>query len=303
MGGAIAGRIQAAGYALVVFDLRAEAAAPLLDGGARPAANPAEVARSCPVVLSSLPGPPQVEQVALGPAGLVEGIGAGSVYVDLSSSSASLIRRIAAEFRTRGAHALDAPLSGGREELLAGKQEVMVGGSGDVLDRVRPILETFGDQILLAGDVGAGTVVKLVHNMAMRGLLQIVAESMTLGVRAGVDAETVWDGIRRGLFGKMSTLHRTLPASSLRGDYDHGAYSLALACKDQLLATTMGRELDVPLPLASLVEQTLLQAMNRGWGAKASSVPFVLQEEAAGVEVRAPDIDLERAKRYITINP
>ena len=303
MGGAVAGRIKGAGYAMVVYDIRAEAADSLVQGGARLAANPAEVARSCQVVLSSLPGPVQVEQVALGPGGLIEGIGSGSIYIDLSSSSASLIRRIAAEFRARGAHVLDAPLSGGREELLIGKQEVMVGGNTDILEQVRPILETFGDQKFLAGDIGAGTVVKLAHNMAMRGLLQIVAESMTLGVKAGVDAETVWDGIRRGLFGKMSTLHRTLPQSSLRGEYDHASYTLALAYKDQVLATSLGREFNVPLPVANLVEQTLVQAMNRGWGPKASSVPFALQEEAAGVEVRAPNIDLEKAQRYITIHP
>jgi len=303
MGGAIAARVKGAGYAMVVFDIRAEAAGSLVQAGARLAANPAEVARSCRVVLSSLPGPVQVEQVALGPGGLIEGIGPGSVYVDLSSSSASLIRRIAGEFRAKGAHVLDAPLSGGREELLIGKQEVMVGGNADVLEQVRPILATFGDQIFLAGEIGAGTVVKLAHNMAMRGLLQIVAESMTLGVKAGVEAETVWEGIRRGLFGKMSTLHRTLPQSSLRGEYDHASYTLALAYKDQVLATSLGRELNVPLPVANLVEQTLVHAMNRGWGSKASSVPFVLQEEAADVEVRAPHIDPEKAQSYISIHP
>jgi 3-hydroxyisobutyrate dehydrogenase-like beta-hydroxyacid dehydrogenase len=99
-------------------------------------------------------------------------------------------------FESKGARVLDAPLSGGRDELLIGKQEVMVGGDPAVLEQVRPILNTFGDQIFHAGAIGAGTIVKLAHNMAMRGLLQIVAESMTMGVKAGVDAETVWEGIR-----------------------------------------------------------------------------------------------------------
>ncbi len=303
MGGAIGQRIQGAGYSLVVYDIRPEAAAPLVQAGARLASCPAEVARECAIVLSSLPGPVQVEQVALGPGGLIEGIRQGSIYVDLSSSSASLIRRVAELFQAKGASVLDGPLSGGREELLAGKQEVMIGGDIAVLEQVRPILCTFGDQIFHAGDIGAGTVCKLAHNMAMRGLLQIVAESMTLGVKAGVEAETVWEAIRRGLFGKMSTLHRTLPATALRGSYDQASYTLALAYKDQLLATALGREVNIPLPVANLVEQFLVQAMNRGWGHKASSVPFVLQEEAAGVEVRAPNIDLEEAERYISIHP
>jgi 3-hydroxyisobutyrate dehydrogenase-like beta-hydroxyacid dehydrogenase len=303
MGGAIAQRIQSAGYALVVYDIRPEAAEPFVQRGARLASSPADVARDCAIVLSSLPGPVQVEQVALGPGGLVEGIREGSIYVDLSSSSASLIRRVAEVFKSKGTSVLDGPLSGGREELLVGKQEVMIGGDAAVLEKVRPILCTFGDQIFHAGDVGAGVVCKLAHNMAMRGLLQIVAESMTLGVKAGVDAETVWEAMRRGLFGKNSTLHRTLPATSLRGDYDKPSYTLALAFKDQLLATAMGRELNVPLPVANLVEQTLVQSMNRGWGSQASSVPFVLQEEAASVDVRAPDIDQQAAEAYITIHP
>ncbi len=303
MGGAIANRIQGAGYALVVYDIRREAAEPFVQRGARLAFCPADVARDCAIVLSSLPGPAQVEQVALGPGGLIEGIHEGSIYVDLSSSSASLIRRVAEVFTAKGASVLDGPLSGGREELLVGKQEVMIGGDAAVLEQVRPILCTFGDQIFHAGGVGAGTVCKLAHNMAMRGLLQIIAESMTLGVKAGVDAETVWEAMRRGLFGKNSTLHRTLPQTSLRGDYDNPSYTLALATKDQLLATAMGRELNVPLPVANLVEQTLVHAMNRGWGLKASSVPFVLQEEAAGIDVRAAAIDQDAAQGYIQIHP
>lgn len=303
MGGAIAQRIQDAGYGLVVYDIRAETAEPFVNKGARLVSCPAEVARECTIVLSSLPGPVQVEQVALGPGGLIEGIHEGSIYVDLSSSSASLIRRVAEALQANGASVLDGPLSGGREELLVGKQEVMIGGDAAVLEKVRPILCTFGDQIFHAGGVGAGTVCKLAHNMAMRGLLQIVAESMTLGVKAGVEAETVWEAMRRGLFGKSSTLHRTLPQTSLRGDYNNPSYTLALATKDQLLATAMGRELNVPLPVANLVEQTLVHSMNRGWGSQASSVPFVLQEEAAGIEVRAPDIDQEAAQGYIQIHP
>jgi 3-hydroxyisobutyrate dehydrogenase-like beta-hydroxyacid dehydrogenase len=303
MGGAIAQRIQSAGYGLAVYDIRSEAAEPFVERGARLASCPADGARDCTIVLSSLPGPVQVEQVALGAGGLVEGIHDGSIYVDLSSSSASLIRRVAEVFKAKGASVLDGPLSGGRDELLIGKQEVMIGGDAAVLEKVRPILCTFGDQIFHAGDVGAGTVCKLAHNVAMRGLLQIIAESMTLGVKAGVDAETVWEAMRRGLFGKNSTLHRTLPQTSLRGDYDKPSYTLALAYKDQLLATAMGREMNVPLPVANLVEQTLVQSMNRGWGPQASSVPFVLQEEAAGVEVRATNVDQQAAEGYITIHP
>jgi 3-hydroxyisobutyrate dehydrogenase len=287
----------------VVYDLREEAAKPLLEAGARLARSPAEVARSTDVTLSSLPGPREVEQVALGPGGIVEGIRRGSVYVDLTTSRPSLIRQIASLFRGKGAHVLDAPISGGRQELLQGKQEVTVGGDREVLERVRPVLAAFADQILYAGEIGSGLVCKLVHNMLMRDVMQIIAEGLTLGVKAGVQPEVVWEGIRRGLFGKMMVLHSGVPRTVFRGQFEPTTYTLALSHKDIRLATELAREHGVPLPVSSLVEQIAIQGMNRGWGHKDSGVTFLLQEEMAGVEVRAPGVDPEKAGKYITTHP
>jgi len=303
MGGAIAERIRSAGFPLTVYDKRPEAARPFADRGARTASSPAEVARASDIILTSLPAPADVEAVALGPEGIIEGIRPGNVYVDLTTSSPVLIRRIDAVFKEKGAHVLDAPLSGGRDEVVQGKQEVTVGGDPAVFQRVRPILAAFGDQIMYAGGIGAGTICKLVDNVLMRDVTQAIAEGMTLGVKAGVDAEVLWEGIRRGLFGKQMILHASLPRTAFRGNYESPTYTLALAQKDVSLAVDLARELNVPLPITSIVEQVNIQAMGRGWGSKESSVSFILQEEAAGVEVRAPNIDVEKAARYISIHP
>lgn len=303
MGGAIAERIRLAGFPLVVYDKRPEAAGPLVAQGVTLAASPAEVARASDVVLTSLPAPPDVEAVALGDDGVLAGIRPGGVFIDLTTSSPALIRQIEQRFSEKGAHVLDAPLSGGRNELLQGKQEVTVGGDHAVFLRVQPILRAFGDQILYAGGIGAGAVCKLVHNMLMRDVTQAIAEGMTLGVKAGVDAEVLWEGIRRGLFGKQMILHSALPQTAFRGSYDSPTYTLALAQKDMSLAIELAREVRVPLPISSIVEQVNLQAMGRGWGNRDSSVSFVLQEEAAQVEVRAPNIDVARASKYISIHP
>jgi 3-hydroxyisobutyrate dehydrogenase len=244
-----------------------------------------------------------VEAVALGPNRLVAGIRPGSVYVDLTTSSPALIRRIYAAFDEKGAQVLDAPLSGGREELLHGKQEAAVGGDYAAFRRVRPVLAAFCDQIIHAGAIGAGTVCKLVHNLLMRDLNQAIAEGMTLWVQAGVQAEELWKAIRRGLFGKQMLLHIALPQTAFRGDYDSPTYTLALAHKDVMLAIELARDFGVPLPMSNVAAQVNVHAMSRGWGTKDNSVSFVLQEEAAGVEVRAPDIDLERAARYLTTHP
>lgn len=303
MGAVIAQRIRSAGFELTVYDIRPEAARASVECGARLATSPADVARSSDIILSSLPAPPDVEAVALGADGLIAGIRPGSVYVDLTTSSPALIRRIHARFDEKGAHVLDAPLSGGREELLHGKQEVTVGSDYEVFQRVRPVLAAFCDQIIYAGAIGAGTVCKLVHNMLMRDLTQAIAEGMTLGVKAGVEAEVLWEAIRRGLFGKQMLLHVALPQTAFRGNYESPSYTLALAHKDMTLAMELAREFSVPLPISSIVAQVNIHAMGRCWGAKDHSASFVLQEEAAGVEVRAPNIDAEKAARYISIHP
>src|SRR5262249_39199051 len=114
IGGAVARNIQKANHSLMVYDIRPQAIQPLVERGAKPAGSPAEVARYCRVVFSSLPGPPEVEEVALGTSGLLHGVDEATIYIDLSSSSPDLIRRIDAEFRCRGARVMDAPLIAGK---------------------------------------------------------------------------------------------------------------------------------------------------------------------------------------------
>jgi 3-hydroxyisobutyrate dehydrogenase len=298
MGSALAQRMLMADYPLVVFDINQPATQSFRETGAHVAANPAEVARLSDVVFSSLPGPREVEQVSLGAGGIVEGIREGSVYVDFSTARPSFIRQLAVRFAEHGAYVLDAPLSGGRAKALEGHQEVMVGGDQQVFERIRPILATFADQILYIGEVGAGTICKLVHNMVQRGMALVIAEGMTLGAKAGVDAQTVWESVRRGLAGRQSTLHETMPQSVFTGNYDDATYTLALAYKDIALATELARELAVPLPLCTLAEQTAMQGMNRGWPEKSPAVLFQLQEEAANVDLRVPDFDAATVDRF-----
>ena len=303
MGGGMSANIQKAGYKMVVYDLREEAAKPLLEGGARLAGSPAEVASLSDVTLTSLPGPREVESVATGPEGVLEGINAGGIYVDLSTSRPTLIRQIEPLFRQKGAHVLDAPVSGGKSGAASRNLAVMVGGEREIFDRIKPLLEAFGDKVFYAGGIGAGSVCKLVHNMIGHGVRQAIAEGLTLGVKAGVDAEALWECVRRGSLGRMNVLHEGIARTVFRGQYEPASFALALARKDVGLATELGREYDVPMPVANLAEQIAIEAMNRGWGDKDSSVTFTLQEEQAGVEVRAPHVDPAKAARFITTHP
>jgi 3-hydroxyisobutyrate dehydrogenase len=165
MGSRIAANIQAAGYSLVVYDARPEAANSVVERGARRADCPAEVARKSDVIFTSLPGPREVEDVAAGPRGILEGIRSGGIYVDLSTSQPTLTRRLDAMFRKAGAAVLDAPVSGGKSGAATRNLAVLVGGERALYERIRPVLESFGDKVFYAGAVGAGNVCKLVHNM------------------------------------------------------------------------------------------------------------------------------------------
>lgn len=303
MGGGMAGNIQKADYPMVVFDVRQTVVQPFVERGARAAGSPAEIARQCEVIFTSLPGPKEVEAVALGAQGVLEGIKPGAVYVDLSTSRPTLIRQIEPHFRAKGAHVLDAPVSGGKSGAASRNLAVMVGGEREIYDRVKPILDAFGDKVFYAGAIGAGSVCKLVHNMIGHGIRQAIAEGLTLGVKAGVEAETLWECVRRGSTGRLRYLHESVPRNVFRNEYDDASFMLALAHKDIALATELGREFNVPMPVANLAEQIAIQALNRGWGEKDSSVPFRLQEEAAGVEVRSPNVDYVKAGKFISTHP
>jgi 3-hydroxyisobutyrate dehydrogenase len=165
------------------------------------------------------------------------------------------------------------------------------------------LLEAFGDKVFYAGSIGAGSVSKLVHNMIGHGVRQAIAEGLTLGVKAGVDAEALWECVRRGSLGRMNVLHEGIARTVFRGEFEPASFALSLARKDVGLATDLGREFNVPMPVANLAEQIAIEAMNRGWGDRDSSVTFLLQEEQAGVEVRAPQVDPAHAARFITTHP
>ena len=303
MGMGMAANIQKADYPLVVHDVRQSAAQPFVDAGARQAGSAAEVAQLSDVVFTSLPGPREVEAVALGAGGVLEGIRAGGIYVDLSTSRPTLIREIEPQFRAKGAHVLDAPVSGGKTGAASRNLAVMVGGEREIFERIKPLLDAFGDKVFYAGSIGAGSVCKLVHNMIGHGVRQAIAEGLTLGVKAGVEAEALWQCVRRGALGRMSSLHEGIPRTVFRGSFEPPSFLLSLARKDISLATELGREFDVPMPVANLAEQMAIESLNRGWGDMDSSITFLLQEEAAGVEVRAPQVDVERAARFISTHP
>jgi 3-hydroxyisobutyrate dehydrogenase len=304
MGGPVAGHIQRAGYPMVVYDVRDEATRSFCQGGATVVDSAAALSRKSDVIITALPMPEDVEQVACGRDGIIEGIRPDSVYLDISTSPPSLIRRLEPLFRAKGASVLDAPMASGQPGAVRGIHEVMVGGQQEIFERVKPILSAFGDQVLYAGPLGSGSICKLVHQMIGSSISQAIAEGLSLGVKAGVETTALWECVRRGMMGRMHVLHYQVPQTVFRGKFETETFPLRLLRKDVRLATDLGRELNVPLPVANITEQILVAAVNRGWGEKAAyTVTFQLQEEAAQIQIRADGVDPERAAKYISTHP
>jgi len=287
MGASMASNLQAAGHDLCVNDIRREAAAPHLAKGAVWKDNPRQVAEAVEVVFTSLPGPVEVEAVALGADGLIHGLRPGAPYFDLSTNSPSLIRRLHATFHAKGLSLLDAPVSGGPRGAKTRKLALWVGGEREIYDRFKPVLDAIGDQAAYVGPIGAGSVAKLVHNCAGYAMQTALAEVFTMGVKAGVDPLTLWRVVRQGAGGRRRTFDG-LVDQFLPGTYDPPAFSLRLAHKDVSLATALAREVGVPMRIANLTLEELTEALNRGWGQRDSRVAMLLQEERAGVHIEVP---------------
>ena len=289
MGGPMALNVLKAGHTLVVHDLRREAAIPLLEAGATWADSPRAVAEVSEIICTSLPGPKEMEAVALGPDGILAGATPDSVYVDLTTNSPTLVRRVAVEFQQKGVLMLDAPVSGGTSGAASRNLAVMAGGDEAVYECCKPVLDAIGTKVYYTGSIGSGQVCKLVHNCASNVARLGLGECFVMGVKAGVELKPLWEAVRRGALGSMLTLHEGLPKTLFQGQLEPPSFALELARKDVGLATQLGREVNAPMPFSNLAEQYLIEALNRGWGGLDSNVVLTLLEERAGVQLRFPD--------------
>jgi 3-hydroxyisobutyrate dehydrogenase len=197
-----------------------------------------------------------------------------------------VVRRLHAAFKEKGIEVLDTPVSGGIPGARNATLAMMVGGDRAAFEKIKPALDAIGDKVSYIGESGAGSVAKLVHNMIAICSTQLLAEAFTMGMKAGVAPEALLKVVQDGAYGQGMLLTGTLPKMVFRGNFDRVTFALKLARKDLGLATEVGRELNVPMPLASLVEQDFLAALAHGLGEKDSTVAVTIQEDRAGVKIR-----------------
>lgn len=269
---------------IAVFDLNTAAVKACTDVGATPASSVATLAASAEVIMTSLPMPRDVEAVALGPGGIAENARPGTVYFDLSTNAPSVVRRVAAELKAKGITMLDAPVSGGVVGAEQATIAIMVGGDKAAFDAHLPLLKSFSANVIHMGELGTGTIAKLVNNMVAFCNMAAGAEGLMLGAAAGVDLRKLDEVIRNS--SGNSNAYRSMAERVMKGDFK-AAFALNLAYKDAHLALELADELGVPTPLAAQVHNLMRMARGMGLGTSDTSSIMRVYETTLKREVRA----------------
>jgi 3-hydroxyisobutyrate dehydrogenase-like beta-hydroxyacid dehydrogenase len=254
--------VKRSNHQVTVFDLNAAALKTCTDLGATAAKSAAEVTRGADVVMTSLPMPKDVEAVTLGDNGILANIGKGQTYIDLSTNAPSMVKKIGAAMAAKGIAMLDAPVSGGTVGAEAATIAIMVGGDKKVFDDALPVLQSFSANVIHMGELGTGTVAKLVNNMMAFCNAAAAAEGLMLGVTAGLDPAKLIQVISSS--SGNSSVFKSFSERALSGSFSPPSFALNLAHKDLHLAMELADELDVPLPQGSATHN--LQRMARGMG-------------------------------------
>ena len=289
MGSRMAANLIKHGHSLIINDMLHASAQPLIALGAKWAATPAALGSQVDVVFLSLPGPPQVQEVLTGPNGLSASLRAGSAVFDFSTNAPRVIRELHAELAKKELIFLDAPVSGGPTGAASGKLVIWTSGDEATFKTYAPVLSCMSDDVQFLGAVGAASVAKLVHNCMGYMFNSAIAEVFSMGVKAGVEAPTLFKALRSGAMGRRRTFDG-LPTHFLSGAYEPAKFSLKLAHKDVTLANELGREVDLDMQFAKMTLAQMTEALDRGWGDKDSRIAMLLAQEQADVDVRCdPD--------------
>ena len=277
-----------AGHMTKVHDIRPDAATDLLEAGAVWAETPAEAARGSDVVMGSLPGPLEVEAVVSGEQGVLDGAEAGAVYIDLATNSPSMVRKLHRICAEKGIGYIDAPVSkgSGSDSADTGMLTVMAGGDLDALERALPALNAIANPELIfhCGPVGSGAICKLCNNLVAHTTFSVFAEALTMGLKAGVELETLAAALAAG---SASSPKLGRYESVFDRNFEPAGHAFVRSdAKDVRLATELAREVDVPADIAAAVDQKYVSAVAAGIGHLGGSAIVQVQEERARVELR-----------------
>jgi 2-hydroxy-3-oxopropionate reductase len=283
MGKPMAKNLLKAGYKLIVYDINVEPIKELVKAGAKEGKSSQDVAAQSEVIITMLPNSPEVKDAVLGEKGVIHGIKAGTIFIDMSSIAPLISKEISEKLQPKGVSMLDAPVSGGEPKAIAGTLAIMVGGPQKTFDRVKDILEAMGSSVKLVGEIGSGNITKLANQIIVALNLAAMGEAMVLATKAGVEPEKVYQAIREGLAGS-TVLDAKMPMV-LDRNFKPG-FRINLHVKDLANALDTAKELEVPAILSSQVLEIMraLQADGKGQNDHGGIIQYY--EKLAKVEVR-----------------
>lgn len=280
MGKPMARNLLKAGYPIVVYNRSRPAMDALVADGAALADSPKAIAQQADVVISCVSDSPDVEAVALGNNGVIEGAKSGLLYLDMSTIAPATARKVYTALKAKGIDALDAPVSGGDIGAQQGTLSIMVGGDESAFQRALPILQAMGKNIVYIGEAGAGQVTKACNQIVVALTVQAVAEALTLAKKAGVDVARVREALLGGF--AQSRVLEVHGKRILEGDFQPG-FKLNLHRKDMNIVLQTGREAGVPLFGSAQVTSMMDALLAQGSGDLDNSALATLYELLSGI--------------------
>ena len=281
MGAPMAANLLKAGYNLTVYNRTRNKEISLVNKGAKRANSPKEAAIAADVVFTNLSDSADVAEVVLGNTGVIYGMKAGSILIDLSTISPKTTKHIAQELAKKDIEMLDAPVSGGSEGAINATLSIMVGGKADILEKVMPLLETMGKSITLVGPIGSGQITKAINQTILAGTYNSVAEGIVLGLAAGIDIKSALNAVSGGAAASWVLDNRA--ENMINDNYPLG-FKTSLYKKDLGIALETAKELGVAMPVAAYVEQLETSLVKRGYGDEDISNIARIVREQAGIE-------------------
>ncbi|HWC29389.1 MAG TPA: NAD(P)-dependent oxidoreductase [Dehalococcoidia bacterium] len=287
MGNGMVRKLMNLGHELTVNDRRQESTANLIELGAKWADSPADAAKGNEVVISSLPGPAEVDEVVLGERGLLEGAAPGLIYVDLTSSLPTSVKRLGHILESRGVTFIEAPVSGMVSGVTSVEEESLatfVGGDEKAFEQVKPLLAAFCANIFYVGEVGRGNVIKLTNNMISLGSRVLIQEALAVAVKAGFDPMQVYEMWNVSSASRwVQDVPRLL---EMPDEVAHPSFSLLLSAKDVGCCLEVSRELGVPMTVGAAVSQVFTRTVAAGLGGHGPAATFLTIEKESGVRIR-----------------
>ena len=285
VGAKLAGSLLRKGFDLTVLDADPAAVQPLQDAGAKVAAQARSLAENSDIIITCLPSPQISAQVLEADDGVIAGLGAGKVWLEMSSTDAGEVRRLGKLVEAKGADALDSPVSGGCHRAATGNIAIFAGGRRAAFEKVLPLLATMGRNILHTGDLGTASIMKVATNYLAGVQLISTGEAFMVAKKAGVDLGVAYEAIR--ISSGNSFVHETEGQLILNGSYNIN-FTMDLEVKDLSLFDDLGKEHDVPLELSPLAVQIMKDGLQRYGPRVWSSMVVKRLEDDCGTDLRAP---------------